>query len=175
MKTIIQIIVLIVSINVYSQLDANSVMGIPTSDTISEMESITPTNDGAVVFNKENEKLYVYIDSGTTTGNWRKIYLAPTIITASGNYELEPTDDGNIIVFEDSSNATLTIPDDLTSTFNVSVYQKGTGTIHIVEGSGSVNIINRLDRFYTAGQGAGIGIVALSDTDFYITGDLKIE
>lgn len=107
MKTIIQIIVLIVSINVYSQLDANSVMGIPIADNISQMQGVIPTEDGALVFNREDEKLYLFINNGSATTNWRKIYLAPKIIEVSGTYELEPTDDGNIIVFNDATDPTL--------------------------------------------------------------------
>lgn len=60
-------------IAIYAQLDANSLMGIPTESTVSNMNSITGANEGSILYNLEDKKIYVYNGStwvSTSNDNW---------------------------------------------------------------------------------------------------------
>lgn len=156
----------------YSQT-ANSLMQLHKLADESAMNAIVSPNEGSIVYNENNKRVYFYDGSA-----WTKLSIAPVINNqTNNNYTLLASDDGDVITFDGTSNVTLTIPSGLSTGFNVSVYQKDNGNINdgsvtITAGTG-VTIINRLDRYITAGDGAGIGIIALEDDVFYITGDLK--
>lgn len=49
--------------NVFSQLDANSVMGLPTVDTTTNMDNITGASPGSIVFNDEEDRIFMFTGS----------------------------------------------------------------------------------------------------------------
>lgn len=129
--------------------------------------SITNSKEGALIYNKNNKRLYKY-----NGAKWIKLAIAPTVKeVTTANYEFLPEDDGNIITINSSADTVATIPANLPIGFNVSVYQIGDGKVTI-SGSGTT-IKNRLNRFRTAGKDAGVGIVSTATNIFHITGDLK--
>lgn len=54
---------LLLTVNVSAQIDANSVMGMPTATT-AEMTAIVGPNIGSVLFNTDDEAIYRYTTSG---------------------------------------------------------------------------------------------------------------
>ncbi len=63
-KHIFLLIILQTTFKGYSQLDANSVMGLPTAATTVEMNNVTGANLGSIVYNIEENKIFAY--DGTT-------------------------------------------------------------------------------------------------------------
>ncbi|PCE62950.1 hypothetical protein [Sediminicola luteus] len=92
--------------------------------------------------------------------------------TKTTNYTLQSTDNRSVLTFNSATPVTLTIPAGLPIGFNISVYQLGIGQVQIV-GSGGVTIRHRLSRTKTAGQDAGVGIVATASNSYHLTGDLS--
>lgn len=134
----------------------------------SSLADITGTlQDGMIFYDTVTDKAYVY-----TNGQWRKVYYAPIINAQTSNYTLTAADDGNVITFNSATNVTLTVPAGLEVGFNVSLYQLGIGRVTII-GAGSVNVLNRLSRFNTAGPNAGAGLICTAIDTFHVTGDLK--
>jgi len=130
-----------------------------------EMNSITP-NEGAIIYNATTQRLYKY--NGT---QWVKVAIAPVVKEVTASYTLLPSDDGNIITVNSNAPVTLTIPSGFAIGYNVSVYQIGTGRVTFT-GSGT-SVLNRLNRFRTAGRHAGVGIVSTATNTFHLTGDLR--
>ena len=60
MKKILVFIFLNISIFAQAQLDANSVMGLPTATTVPEMNAVTTATAGSIVYNLENSKAYLF-------------------------------------------------------------------------------------------------------------------
>lgn len=76
-----------------------------------------------------------------------------------------------MIYVNSNSDVDITIPTGLTVGFNVSVYQYGTGTVTFVESGTSIH--HRRERYKTAGQYAGVGVISYKSNEFNLTGDLK--
>jgi hypothetical protein len=88
------------------------------------------------------------------------------------DYTLQSTDNRSVLTFNSATPVTLTIPAGLPVGFNISVYQLGIGQVQIL-GSGGVTVRHRLSRTKTAGQDAGVGIVATATNSYHLTGDLS--
>ncbi len=170
MKNNILIASLIIFINfIYGQdYDGDSLISLP-SLTNSEMLSIdtNTVNQGALVYNSDFKKVFQYNGS-----EWKQLLeRPPSIEVKTTDYTVTQYDNNNVINFDSVTDVSLTLPDSLPIGFSISVYQIGSGQVTIV-GSGSVQIKNRLSRFKTAGEGAGVGIVQTDTSVFHITGDL---
>ena len=126
----------------------------------------TPIVDGTLAFDTTVKKLYVYADT-----EWKELVFTPKVFAKTGNYTLVQSDNGAILTFNSSSAVTLTIPSGFPIGYNVSVYQIGTSKVTIA-GSGTT-VLNRLNRFKTAGKDAGVGIVATGTDTYHLTGDLR--
>lgn len=152
----------------FSQIDANSLFGLPTATT-TQINLITgPINKGALVFDTSLNKVFQY--NGT---NWRQITDGlRTVTEKTASYTLALTDNYTVLTFNSTNNVILTVPSGLPETFNVSVYQTGTGKVEF-EGDGGVTLISLKNRFKTAGQDAGAAIIATATNSFHLTGDLK--
>lgn len=120
---------------------------------------------GMMIFNTTDKKVYDY-----NGADWVCLNTPPSVITKTGNYTLTAVDNGSIFRFDSVTDMNLTVPIGLVVSYNVSVYQVGTGKVTII---GGATIKNRLSRFKTAGLDAGVGIVSTATDIFHITGDLK--
>ncbi len=70
-KLPLNLICILLSMSVYSQIDANSVIGLPTATT-AEMNTIVPPNAatiGSVLFNTTDQEIYRYTTSGWVTSS----------------------------------------------------------------------------------------------------------
>lgn len=169
---------------------------ISTSDHL----NITNPIEGSLLYNPADKKIYLYngsnwVETGSNSGNdisfnnstgkislsnpvtpgneidiSNYVRLAP-IKDIAGNYTLQSSDTGQVLRVTSSSDITLTFPSGLPTGFHISVYQYGTGTVTFV-GSGAT-IYNRSNRFKTAGQHAGAGIISTAANEFHLVGDLK--
>ena len=146
-----------------------------TTDELMQVHALTTTEraalsapivDGTLVFDSTIKKLYVYAD-----GEWKKLVFTPKVFEKIGDYTLVEDDNGMILTFNSSTAVTLTIPAGFPVGYNVSVYQVGIGKVTIT-GSGTT-VLNRLNRFKTAGKDAGVGIVASATDTYHLTGDLR--
>jgi len=126
----------------------------------------TPIAEGTLAFDTTVKKLYLYADT-----TWKEVLFSPKVVAKTGNYTLVISDNNNVLTFNSTTAVTLTIPSGFPIGFNVSVYQTGTGKVTIV-GSGTT-VLNRLNRFRTAGKDAGVGIVSTATDTYHLTGDLR--
>ncbi len=131
-----------------------------------QKDALTAPVDGMLVFDTTTKRLYVFANS-----SWRELLITPKVLTKTANYTLQASDNGEVLTFNSATPVTLTIPVGFPVGYNVSVYQIGTGKVTIV-GSGTT-VLNRLNRFKTAGKDAGVGIVSTSTNTYHLTGDLR--
>lgn len=152
----------------FSQIDADALFRLPNATT-TQINSITePINKGSIVFDSVLNKVFQY--NGT---NWNQIIDGlRTVTEKTANYTLALTDNYSVLTFNSTNNVILTVPSGLPETFNVSVYQTGTGKVEFI-GAGGVTLISLKNRFKTAGQDAGTAIIATATNSFHLTGDLK--
>ncbi len=168
MKSILSLLLFFCSHTAISQIDALSLLGLPTAPTADiNAIPIATIQEGALVFDSDTKKVYQF--NGT---EWKEFLQSPSVFNKTGNYTLAAGDNLNILTFNSATDVTLTIPAGLVIGFNVSVYQIGNGKVTIT-GAGGVTVKNRLSRFKTAGLDAGIGIVCTATNVFHVTGDLK--
>lgn len=137
------------------------------SVTATQMNAITSPLTGSLVFNADDMHFYGF--DGT---NWVRLHIIKPIKAVTTNYTLTAADNGAAITVDSAIDVILTIPAGLPIGYNVSVYQTGNGQITI-QGESGVTISNRLSRFRTAGQNAGVGIFSTNTNVFHLTGDLK--
>jgi len=136
--------------------------------TSSEILSLsTPIKEGKLVFNSETKKLLVYVNN-----TWKELLFATKVYQKTANYTLTLSDNASVITFDSTSDVTLTIPSGLPVGYNVSIYQTNSGKV-TVQGVAGLSVLNRLNRFRTAGKDAGVGIVSTSSVVFHVTGDLR--
>ena len=107
---------------------------------------------------------YVYAESGFRVGSG-------AINSQTGTtYTLLAADNGEIIVWNTSAGATLTIPSGLPVGFNATLIQTGTATIGI---TGSGTTLNSFEgKLRTAGQHAAVSIISYSSNVFNVAGGL---
>lgn len=65
-KLLLYILFLVLGNQIYSQIDANSLMGLPTATNLAEINAILNPQVGSVVFNLADEEIYRY--TGVTNG-----------------------------------------------------------------------------------------------------------
>ncbi|WP_378188212.1 hypothetical protein ACE939_07105 [Aquimarina sp. W85] len=169
MKKTTLLILLLVTSTITAQIDAFSLMGLPsaTSNEINAIPTAT-IQEGAIIYDIDKKTILNY--DGTA---WKEFMSAPTVSVKTGNYTLKPIDNRNILTFNSQNDIVLTVPAGLSVGFNISIYQIGNGKVTIT-GAGGVTIKNRLSRFRTAGLDAGVGIVCTAPNIFHVTGDLRI-
>ena len=131
-----------------------------------QKDALTAPVDGMLVFDTTAKRLYVFANS-----SWRELLITPKVLTKTANYTLQASDNGEVLTFNSATPVTLTIPSGFPVGYNVSVYQTGTGKVTIV-GSGAT-ILNRLNKFRTAGKDAGVCIVSTATDTYHLTGDLR--
>ncbi len=161
-----KLIVLLLTLNAISfAITTNELVQIHQLSS-TQKNALNAPADGMLVFDTTTKRLYVFANSA-----WRELLITPQVLTKTASYTLQASDNGKIITFNSTTDITLTIPSGFPVGYNVSVYQTGTGKVTIV-GSGTT-VLNRLNRFKTAGKDAGIGIVSTSTDTYHLTGDLK--
>jgi hypothetical protein len=107
---------------------------------------------------------YIYAESGFRVGSG-------AINSQTGTaYTLLAADNGEIIVWNTSAGATLTIPSGLPVGFNATLIQTGTAAIGI---TGSGTTLNSFEgKLRTAGQHAAVSIISYSSNVFNVAGGL---
>lgn len=80
-----------------------------------------------------------------------------TVDSKTTAYTLVDADCGKVLRFTNSANINVTIPDDLTLGFNVTIVQENTGKLTFIA-SGSANIDNVDSKYTTRGQYASVSI-----------------
>ncbi|WP_299255174.1 hypothetical protein [uncultured Aquimarina sp.] len=73
MKTLLFVILLLFLTQVSAQIDAGSVMGLPTAATTAEMNGVTGAATGAILYNLEEDKIFVFDGTNwvsTANDNW---------------------------------------------------------------------------------------------------------
>jgi ABC-type nickel/cobalt efflux system permease component RcnA len=84
---------------------------------------------------------------------------------------LSASDHGKILDFTSNTAITLTVPTALTTGFQVSITQAGTGVITFT-GSGGMTINNRWNGTKTAGRWAKAGIEIRATNSAVLSGDV---
>lgn len=85
-------------------------------------------------------------------------------------YTLTASDNGKVVIVDESSNAYITVPQSLGSGFNCTVVQKGTGRVTLQAGTG-VSVAGYNLGVATIGQYGVIDLVPISTDNYYVTGD----
>ena len=101
MKIVVLIVFLFFSLNVASQLDADSLMGIPTATDLNELITITSPRKGSIAYVDSEKSLYIYNDA-----NWVRILDNSPVIT--NEILLEDDDYIYISVFIDATSWMVT-------------------------------------------------------------------
>jgi len=73
MERLLLTILLLCLTKVYAQIDAGSVMGLPTAATTAEMNGVTGAATGAILYNLEEDKIFVFNGTNwvsTSNDNW---------------------------------------------------------------------------------------------------------
>lgn len=105
-----------------------------------------------------------------TTSTWKPDgYTVLTVNLTS--YTLSESDHGKILDFTSNAAITLTVPAALTTGFQVSITQAGTGVITFV-GSGGMVVNNRWNGTKTAGKWAKAGVEIRATNSAILSGDV---
>ena len=94
----------------------------------------------------------------------------PTFTGTPLGYTLTASDNGKVIVVNESNNAYITVPQSLGSGFNCTVVQKGIGTVVLQQGTG-VTVTGISSKVATAGQYGVMDLVPVATDVYYVTGD----
>lgn len=113
--------------------------------------------------NKQRQGLldFSYVNS---EGQVEEAVLTKVRWSTKTNERLLLTDNGRILVLENSDSIYLTLPRNLPVDFAVYVIQQGQGIVHFVAESG-VTIQNRAGFDRTAGQYAQVGLTVIKNED----------
>jgi len=102
-----------------------------------------------------------FLDPRTVTKHAGGIVQSPTVI--AGNYTLTEQDSGKEILFFDTEDRTITIPDSLPDGFRVTIIQANTGKASFVTGGGRT-LFELESRFQTQGMFHVARISAITST-----------
>lgn len=97
-NTLLIVFFLTITISVKAQIDANSVMGMPTA-TAAEMGGIIAPNIGSVLYNTDDDAIYRYTTSGwvkNTDDQYDDEVPLRTAIDVDEGGEASPTDETNV-------------------------------------------------------------------------------
>ena len=83
MKKFIHIYILLFSAAVFSQIDANSLIGLPTATT-TEMNAVISPKLGSILYNTTDDKIYKYTSTGWQS-NETQSYVGSFIISGNGD------------------------------------------------------------------------------------------
>lgn len=103
-------------------------------------------------------------NSGVVVSDTNEIsgYAANINLQTGTTYTLQASDMGKVVVFNNGSAITLTLPNSLQAGFNCTVIQDGAGQVTCSAGSGAT-LHNRLSHTKTAGQRAAVGLIVKSN------------
>ena len=107
-----------------------------------------------------------------TTSAWRPAGGFQVVTIGSATYTLSSADLGRILDFTSNTAITLTVPNALTTGFQVSITQAGTGSITVV-GSGGMVVNNRWGGTRTSGRWAKAGIEVRATNSAVLSGDVQ--
>lgn len=109
---------------------------------------------------------------GISRPNLIQGYGAKYVSKVCSGYTLQPVDSGTQIQCSDASGATITLPNNLPLTFQVSIEQNGAGQITVSAGSGATLHAPHSFTGKTAGQysiiGLSIDVTSGANADVYI-------
>jgi len=163
--TLVFVVLLCGTSFVHAIFDGNYLFELQNA-TNTEMNNVPTPNRGMMLYNRDENRVYYY--NGT---QWVSVMKGALVLPKTASYTLVAADNRAVLTFNSSTPVTLTIPSGFPVGYNVSVYQTGTGKVTIV--GSATTVLNRLNRFRTAGQDAGVGIVSTANNVYHLTGDLK--
>jgi hypothetical protein len=99
-----------------------------------------------------------------------KALTTPTFTGTPLGYTLTASDNGKVVIVDESNNAYITVPQSLGSGFNCTVVQKGTGRVVLQAGTGA-SVAGYNLGVATIGQYGVIDLVPISTDNYYVTGD----
>jgi len=140
----------------------NAIFGVPIAGAT--FSGLIQSTSGISASGGITTASYVYAESGFRVGSG-------AINSQTGTtYTLLAADNGEVIVWNTSAGATLTIPSGLPVGFNATLIQTGTATIGI---TGSGTTLNSFEgKLRTAGQHAAVSIISYSSNVFNVAGGL---
>lgn len=96
----------------------------------------------------------------------------PVLTVTSTSYTLSANDHGKILDFTSNSAITITVPNTLSTGFQVSITQAGTGQISF-SGSGGMAVNNRWGGTTTSGRWAKAGLEVRASNSSVLSGDVQ--
>ena len=94
----------------------------------------------------------------------------PTFSGTPLGYTLTASDNGKVIIVNESNNAYITVPQSLGSGFNCTIAQQGVGTVVLQAGTGA-SVAGYNLGVATLGQYAVVDLVPVATDSYYVTGD----
>jgi hypothetical protein len=99
-----------------------------------------------------------------------KSLVTPTFTGTPLAYTLTSSENGKVVVVNESSTAYITVPQSLGSGFNCTIVQKGSGRVVLQAGTGA-NVVGYDFGVATIGQYGVIDLVPIATDSYYVTGD----
>ena len=131
---------------------------------------------GELYFATDSGSLYgASTDAGVSDSTVRsfgpsKSITTPTFTGTPLGYTLTASDNGKVVIVDESSFAYITVPQSLGSGFNCTIVQKGTGRVILQAGTGA-SVAGYNLGVATIGQYGVIDLVPISTDNYYVTGD----
>ncbi|HLO55374.1 MAG TPA: hypothetical protein VK169_13850 [Saprospiraceae bacterium] len=109
-----------------------------------------------------------------TLNTWKPAAFGvfPVVTVTSTSYTLSANDHGKILDFTSNSAITITVPNTLSTGFQVSITQAGTGQISF-SGSGGMAVNNRWGGTTTSGRWAKAGLEVRASNSSVLSGDVQ--
>ena len=129
----------------------------------------TPTTKKVTVTNLMGQASASNLASYDFNGNAISNFDASINDQTGTTYTLVAGDNGKVVVLDNASAVTVTVPSGLGAGFNCSFVQKGAGQVSFATSSTTIN--NRQSHTKIAGQYGAASVVAYAADTFVLTGD----
>ena len=131
----------------------------------------TPTTKKVTVTNLMGQASASNLSSYDFNGNAISNFDASINDQTGTTYTLVAGDNGKVVVLDNASAVTVTVPSGLGAGFNCSFVQKGAGQVSFDNNSGATTINNRQSHTKINGQYGVASIVAYASDFFVLAGD----
>ncbi len=160
-------------------LPITDVSGTPTTKSVtvtnlmaaSPVQSVAGRTGAVTIANTDVSGLGTAATSASTdfSSAFRTI-TTPTFSGAPLGYTLTASDNGKVVIVDESAVAYITVPQSLGSGFNCTIVQKGTGQVVLQAGAGA-SVAGYNLGVATIGQYGVIDLVPIATDSYYVTGD----
>ena len=131
----------------------------------------TPTTKKVTVTNLMGQASASNLSSYDFNGNAISNFDASINDQTGTTYTVAASDNGKVVVLDNASAVTVTVPSGLGAGFNCSFVQKGAGQVSFDNNSGATTINNRQSHTKINGQYGVASIVAYASDFFVLAGD----